>query len=131
MSEELLKFHHLGIASVCIEDSIEFIKRNFEIEYISEQIFDELQDGTLCIVSVKNHPDIELIAGNVVKNLIPKNRLFYHICYEVENIDLAVKRLTSESCVLVIDIKEAILFQNRRVCFLQSPIGLIELVEKD
>lgn len=91
MSEELLKFHHLGIASVCIEDSIEFIKRNFEIEYISEQIFDELQDGTLCIVSVKNHPDIELIAGNVVKNLIPKNRLFYHIFMRLKILILRLK----------------------------------------
>lgn len=120
-----MKFHHIGIATKNLETSLDFIKNNFEVINISEAIYDKSQNATLQIIETKD-VNIELVTGNIVQKIIDMKTTYYHICYEVENIDLAIKNF--QSAILISSPKPAKLFQNRLVAFLMTPIGLIELL---
>ena len=73
---------------------------------------------------------MELISGKQVENLLKKRITYYHICYEVENITEEKEKLIKNGAFLLSDEKEAVLFSNRKVCFLMTSYGMIELVEK-
>ena len=79
-----MKFHHIGIATKNIDKSLNFLKKQFEIEYISEKIFDEKQNAYLMLVKTKDMT-YELVSGKMVEKLIQKNITYYHICYEVKD----------------------------------------------
>lgn len=120
-----MRFHHIGIATKDLKVSLEFIRNNFEIINISEVIYDEKQDATLQMIETKD-VNIELVTGNIVQKLIDSKTSYYHICYEVEDIHKSIAEF--KGAILVSPPKEAILFNNRLVCFLMTPIGLVELV---
>ena len=121
-----MKFHHIGIATKNIDKSLNFLKKQFEIEYISEKIFDEKQNAYLMLVKTKDMT-YELVSGKMVEKLIQKNITYYHICYEVEDIEDAIKNIDG---MLISPPKEAILFNNRKVAFLITSLGVIELLEE-
>ena len=121
-----MKFHHIGIATNDIEKSLNFLKNQFKIVSISKKIFDEKQNAYLMLVKTEDMT-YELVSGEMVKNLIKKNITYYHICYEVKNLEKAIKQIDG---ILVSPPKEAILFNNRKVAFLITPLGLIELLEE-
>ena len=55
----------------------------------------------------------------------------YHICYETDEIEKEISRLTASGYVLTQEAMPAPAISGRRVAFLLNPaIGLIELVEK-
>jgi methylmalonyl-CoA/ethylmalonyl-CoA epimerase len=120
-----MKFHHIGIASKDLKKSFEFVKKNFEILSASEVIYDEKQDASLQIIYTKDL-SIELVSGNVVEKLIQNKTTYYHMCYEVEDIHQAIENF--QGAILVSSPKEAILFDNRLVAFLMTPLGLVELL---
>ncbi len=125
-----MKFHHIGIATDDIPSLIEKINKYFNLKNITDIVYDELQDGSLCMVTLDDGTNIELISGNIVENIVKKRRYLYHTCYSVEDIDSTIKSLISDGATLVSDTKEAILFDNKRVAFLMWDLGLIELVEE-
>jgi|GEM_PF-1620160 len=59
------KLHHLGYACHSIEEGIAVAKRNFTIISVGEIIHDALQNATLCLLTVKGAPNIELVSGEV------------------------------------------------------------------
>jgi len=120
-----MKFHHIGIATKSLKTSLEFVKKNFEVLNVSEEIFDEKQDATLQMIETKDL-NIELVTGNVVEKLIKAKTSYYHICYEVKDINEAIK--TFSGAILVSPPTPAILFDNRLVAFLITPLGLVELL---
>ncbi len=120
-----MKFHHIGIATKDLNTSLNFVKSNFEVSDISEVIYDKNQDATLQMIKTKD-VNIELVTGNKVQKLIDMKTTYYHICYEVEDINLAIENF--QGAILISSPKPAILFQNRLVAFLMTPIGLIELL---
>jgi methylmalonyl-CoA/ethylmalonyl-CoA epimerase len=69
---------------------------------------------------------------SIVRNLTKKfNNKIYHICYEVDNIEQAIKDLEEKGFVLIDPPRPAIFFDNRRVAFLSSIYcGIVELIEK-
>jgi methylmalonyl-CoA/ethylmalonyl-CoA epimerase len=69
----------------------------------------------------------ELVSGEVVKNFNEKNTTYYHICYEVDDIYKTIEEMDG---ILVSPPKKAVLFNNRKVCFMMTNIGLIEFLEK-
>ena len=73
---------------------------------------------------------IELVSGAVVANFVKKRVTYYHICYEVDDISKAIEEMSKNGALVVSPPKPAILFGNRNVAFLMSPIGLVELLEK-
>ncbi len=130
-----LLFHHLGIATKEI-DKTKSIYLN--LGFIStEIIFDPIQNVNICFLTKKDHPLLELVApineDSPVFNIIKKlGTTPYHICYEVDNLDEAIKNLKKQRFILTIAPVKAIAFKNRRICFLYNQqIGLTELLEKE
>lgn len=127
---EKLRFHHIGLATENIDESIEEMKNYFDIMDISDSVYDEKQDATLCMVTISDGTKIELISGNQVAKLVKKRQFLYHICYETDDIELQIKRFEELGSMVVSEPKEAILFGMKRVAFLMTNMGLVELVEK-
>lgn len=130
-----MNFHHLGIATNNIEDSISkyFI---FGYEQFTEIYFDPIQNVYITFISKKNSPMIEFVApvdqNSPILNTLNKNGTTpYHICFEVDDIYSEVEKLKKLKFIMVSKIVPAIAFQNRLVCFLYSKeSGLIELLNK-
>jgi methylmalonyl-CoA/ethylmalonyl-CoA epimerase len=125
-----MNLHHIGIACKNIELEIENIKKIHKVLAVSDIVYDKMQDASLCIIKTDNDINIELISGNMVQNLLKKRIQYYHVCFEVENINQEILRLRAEGAFLVSEPKEAILFNNKKVAFMQTSYGLIELLEK-
>jgi len=120
-----MKFHHIGIATKDLKKSLKFVQDNFEIKDISEEIYDKNQDATLQMIQTKDI-NIELVSGSMVEKLIKANTTYYHICYEVKDIFKAIDEF--KGTMVISTPKEAILFDNRLVAFLMTPLGLVELL---
>lgn len=125
-----MKFNHIGIACDDINKKLEFIKSVYEILNISEIIYDPEQNVELCFVETSDNIVLELVAGETVKTFCKKNQPFYHICYEVENLEDQLSKLIFNNCLQISVAKPAIAFNNRKVVFVHTPIGLIELLEE-
>ena len=125
-----MKFHHIGIATENINDSLEYLKNILEIDQISEVVYDKNQDAKLCMVTLKDGTKLELVSGNVVEKIVKKRQFLYHTCYEVKDIDKEIEKLEKLDAFLISSPKEAILFNNKKVAFLMTNIGLMELLEE-
>ena len=125
-----MKFHHIGVCCKNIEKEIKNIEKIHSIKSISNIVYDEKQEAELCMLEIEDGLKIELISGKQVENLLKKRMTYYHICYEVEDISIEKERLIKAGAYLVSDEKEAILFSDRKVCFLLVSYGLMELVER-
>ena len=124
-----MKFHHIGIAAEDINKTINYIKELMPVINISDIVYDELQDASLCMITLEDNTKIELISGKVVENVLKKRQFLYHTCYGVNNIEESVKKLISLGALQVNEVKPAVLFNNKKVVFLMTELGLIELVE--
>ena len=125
-----MKFHHIGIATENIESLIEYLKQILNIKDISETVYDKNQDANLCMLTLEDGTKLELVSGKVVEKIVKKRQFLYHTCYETENIEEEIEKLKKLDSFLVSEPKEAILFQNKKVAFLMTNIGLVELVEE-
>ncbi len=123
-----MKFHHIGIATKNIEKTLEWLKNQFQIVNISEKVYDENQDAFLIMIETVD-VNIELVSGNIVKKFIKKNITYYHMCYEVNDLNEAIENF--KNSILISKPTEAILFNNRKVAFLMTPIGIVELLEAE
>lgn len=123
-----MKFHHIGIATKNIDKTLNWIKKNFEIIQISPKVFDKNQDVYLQMIQTKDI-NIELVSGKTVEKFIEKNITYYHICYEVDDIYKAIESF--DKSIVISKPTPAILFDGRLVAFLITPIGLVELLQKD
>lgn len=125
-----MKVHHVGIACQDIEEAIENFKKFHLITWKSGIVTDALQHANLCIVKSDLGMDVEFISGEQVSKLLKKGISYYHICYEVISLDDVIEDFVRKGAIMVSEPKPAILFENRRVCFLYLPYGLVELLEK-
>lgn len=123
-----MKFHHIGIATNDIEKMILKLKKFYDISNISETVYDANQEANLCMLTMRDGLNLELISGKTVEKIIKKRQYLYHTCYTVENIDKTIKELEEDGAVLVREPREAILFENKKVAFLMWDLGLIELI---
>ena len=125
-----MKLHHIGIATEDIENLVEYLKQILNIKDISETVYDKNQDANLCMLTLEDGTKLELVSGKVVEKIVKKRQFLYHTCYETENIEEVKEKLKKLDSFLVSEPKEAILFQNKKVAFLMTNIGLVELVEE-
>jgi methylmalonyl-CoA/ethylmalonyl-CoA epimerase len=124
-----LLLHHLGYACKDIDSSVEYLKKYHSVIEVGDVIYDELQKAKLCFLEIANAPNIELVSGVPVANIVDSGLTFYHACYEVDNIDSAILEFKKDDAVLISKPLPAKLFANRKVAFLQTNLGLIELLE--
>ena len=125
-----MKFDHIGIACEDINVLLNKLKEFMNIINISDIVYDELQDASLCMITLEDNKKIELISGNMVANIVKKRQYLYHTCYSVSNIEETITKLINDGAMQVSDIKKAKLFGGKRVVFLMWDLGLIELVEE-
>ena len=121
-----MKFHHIGVATKNIDKTLKWLQNQFEVVNISEKVYDKNQDAYLQMIET-NDVNIELVSGNIVEKFIKKNTTYYHICYEVINLSEAI--IGFKNSLVISKPTEAILFNNRKVAFLLTPIGIVELLE--
>lgn len=124
-----MRLHHIGIAAGDMEHTISCLEEMFEVKKKSPITWDENQKAKLCMLELLDGSRMELVAGEAVKNIVKKRKL-YHVCYETRNLDASIKQLEQLGALLIVPPKEAVLFENRRVAFLQTEIGMVELLEE-
>jgi len=125
-----MKFHHIGVACKDIQAELQNIRKLHKIIEETPVVFDENQQAELCMITVEDGLNIELVSGAPVENLLKKRISYYHICYEVDDIDQSIETLIENGGMLISLPKEAILFNNRKVAFLMLSYGIVELLNK-
>jgi methylmalonyl-CoA/ethylmalonyl-CoA epimerase len=125
-----MKFHHVGVACKDIQAELQSIRKLHKIIEETPVVFDENQKAELCMITVEDGLNIELVSGAPVENLLKKRISYYHICYEVDDIDQSIETLIENGGMLISPPKEAILFNNRKVAFLMLSYGIVELLNK-
>jgi len=126
-----MRFHHTGIACRDIPETLEFVQRTFDVIQTSKIIYDERQDADLCLLELDDGSHIELVSGKAVEKFISKRQPLYHTCWLVPDIEHAIENLYDNGAILFSPPTQAILFNNRKVAFLFSNIGIIELLEEN
>jgi len=121
-----MKFHHIGIATRNIGKTLDWVSEHFQILTVSDKVYDENQGAYLQMVETID-VKIELVSGNIVEKFIQKNITYYHVCYEVKNLEESLKIF--KNSIVISKPSPAILFDYRRVVFLLTPIGIVELLE--
>lgn len=124
-----MKFHHIGIACDNIEEVLLFLEKTFTIMAKTDIIYDKNQDAKLCLVTTEDGTNIELVSGKTVTRFVKKRQFLYHNCWEVENMDKVIEKFCTNGSLLISESKPAKLFKNRKVAFLMSDIGIVELLE--
>ena len=124
-----MRFHHIGVATEDIDKMVIYLKNIMDLSEVGETVFDEKQNASLCMVTMTDGTQIELISGPVVEKLVRKRTFLYHICYETDDLEKQIEVLLAQGAMLVSESKEAILFGYKKVAFLMTEMGLIELVE--
>lgn len=130
LEKDEMRFHHIGIAAADIPKMQEYLKQIARVTDITDILFDEQQQAYVCMVTLSDGTEIELIAGPKVEKLVKKRTFLYHTCYEVADIDEKIEKLVQNGAMLVSEPKAAILFGLKRVAFLVTDMGLVELVEE-
>src|SRR5665213_2491803 len=123
-----MKFHHVGIACKNIDEEIANISKIHQVIHQSTKVFDQEQNAELVLLTLADGTKLELISGEQVETLLKKNITYYHLCFEVDDINTEIDRLVNEGAFLISAPKPAILFNNRLVAFLNVSYGMIELL---
>lgn len=127
------KFHHVGIATPSIEKTSRYY---LDAGYAcTEPVVDPIQDIRISFLTKAGMPTFELLEpvdehSPVVKFLADSKggATPYHICYEVPDIDVAIKDLRRLRFIPLSRPVPAVAMGGHRVCFLYNKdVGLIEL----
>jgi methylmalonyl-CoA/ethylmalonyl-CoA epimerase len=127
----MLKFHHLGIACENIREVSIFLESTFDISKKSKIIFLENQGVDACLLTNDDGTNIELVSGKTIQGFIKKKQFLYHSCWEVDDIDVTIKNFTDNGSLLISEPKPSLLFNSRKVAFLYTDIGILELLEAE
>lgn len=128
-----LQFHHIGIACRDVEKTKAFY---LELGYVATPTVDDpLQHVRVVFLNKPGQTRLELLEpldeqSPVSRTLQTAGVTPYHTCYEVENIETAIKALKERRFLLINGPVPACAMDNHRIAFLfQKNTGLIELVE--
>jgi methylmalonyl-CoA/ethylmalonyl-CoA epimerase len=130
-----MNFHHIGIATYNINESISRYLL-FGYNQTTSKYFDPIQNVNIAFMEKDNSPIIEFVEpvdeNSPILNTLKKNGTTpYHICFEVDDIHSEVEKLKKNKFILISKIVPAIAFNNRLVCFLYNKeSGLVELLNK-
>lgn len=117
--------HHIGLAVQRIEDVA--IPELVEIEDKNQGVriaFVRLED--CCVELLEPMDKSSPVAGSLKKN----NKLL-HICFEVNNLEEAIRSATSYGFRVIHSPVGAVAFGGRTICWIFSPVwGLIEILER-
>ena len=125
-----MKLHHLGIATKNIQKTELFVKKTHDLKNSIGPIWDKNLNANLQLLEINNGVSIELVEGPIVGTFVKKNINLYHFCYEVEDINFKANQFINNGGFIIVKPTPALLFENRLVTFISTPIGIIELLSK-
>lgn len=125
-----MKLHHIGIACTNIEEETQRLSMIHDIVKRTPIIADKAQNAELSLLTLADGTNIELVAGPAVETILKKKLTYYHLCFEVPDLDAEIQRLVSAGAILLSPPKPAPLFDNRLVAFLHVSYGIIELLSQ-
>jgi len=131
----VLRVHHYGFATESLERTAEVFR--LLGYHVTEPVFDSIQRVRLCFAKRKGQCPVELVcdcgAEGPTNGYISKiGSGFYHICYEVDDMEECIRTLRRRQFLLKQKPVKAIAFRGRRVAWLYNrDVGLVELLEKD
>lgn len=125
-----MRLHHIGVATKDIEATKAYIKNLYPVIKETDIIYDPNQDATLCMLTLEEGLELELIMGEKVNSFVDKKQYIYHLCFEVADMEEALAEYRKNRDIVMSKPTPAVLFDNRRVAFVFTPIGIIELVER-
>lgn len=128
-------FHHVGIAVSNLSTAIPIYKRLFGYEMISGPFDDPIQDVSVCFLSrAEGDTLIELVAPHgpksPIRRTLKKGGGVYHICYQVPDIEAAIRHLTEQDSLLLSGPVPAVAFDMRQIAWLMTESYLlVELLQ--
>ncbi len=124
-----MKFHHVGIACADLNAAKEWVRATHPIVEEIGPVTDPLQNASFITLRTQDGLLIELIAGGQVANILKKGVNLYHICYTVPDLDKAIADFEEREALVISGAKPSTLFHGKRIAFLNTPLGIIELLE--
>jgi len=117
------KFHHIGIGVRSIKD----------VTHFSERITDPIQKVSVAFLFL-NGIQVELIEpyghDSPIRESLDKGVKFLHICYEVSDIEMAIRTCRKHGFHCISQPVPAVAFNNRKIAWVYSnQYGLYELLE--
>jgi len=131
-----MRFHHVGVAVPSIEKALDYYIGVFGFEQVAPPVDVPMEHVRVCFVRADPGVMIELVEGvgdeSPVKALLERTGAgTYHICYQVDDIDAAIRILRRNKC-LPFKRFEMPTHGLRRFAFLLTPDRqLFELCEAD
>jgi len=134
MIETLVAFHHIGLAVRDFAAAREFYA--LQGYHCDVPVTDPLQDVELLFCTKTGSPSVELVKplherSPVANHLKQQSECFYHVCFEVSELQAALKTVYGVRRYLCVSPpKPAVLFGGRHVSFYYSRgIGLVEFLD--
>lgn len=98
-----MRFHHVGVAVRSIEKALEYYVGLFGFEQVAPPVDVPAEHVRVCFVRAEPGVLIELVEGvgedSPVEVLLERTGAgTYHICYEVDDIDAAIRILRRKKC---------------------------------
>jgi len=124
-----MKLHHIGIACSEIQEALAELKKIYTVSSVGPVVFDSVQNASLCMVETEHGVNFELVTGDRVSGLLKRKQSYYHLCYEVSDLEAETLVMIAAGAVAITKAEPAVLFDNRRVRFFMTPTGMIELLE--
>lgn len=94
-------------------------------------VYDPVQQAWLCMIWLDNGMGLELVEGKPVERYLLRGIRLYHVCYEVKDLGTEIRRISESGGIMVSGPAPAVLFGGRKVAFMYTRTGLIELLKEE
>lgn len=131
---QYFRFHHIGYAVKDINKVARYYEKAGWV--ISDTVTDTIQNTYIAFLTKKGMPKYELVApvdqnSPIVKTIEKLGNTTYHVCYAVDDIEVAIADLRKLHFVPLFNPVPAVGINNNLICYLYNPyVGLIEIVEE-
>ncbi len=136
MTTAAFKIDHIGIAVPDIERALSQYADMFGYKLLRGPYDDPQQQARVAFIGNDStgDPPLELVAplgaDSQVQRVLAKGLSLYHVCYEVPDLEEAIKHLRASGCLLVSGPTPAVAYDGRPIAWLYTPNRqLTELVE--
>jgi methylmalonyl-CoA/ethylmalonyl-CoA epimerase len=130
-----LTFHHVGIAVGDLQQAIPNYKDIFGYKIVSGPFDDPIQKVSVCFLSRgEGDATIELVAplgpNSPIDGTLKRGGGTYHICYQVDDINAAIRHLTERGSMLLSGPVSAVAFEMKEIAWVMTEAYLlVELVQ--
>lgn len=134
-SGSLLHFHHVGFVVPDITAGLSAFRQSLPLSWDGHVFSDPLQKVNVAFLSAApGEASIELVAPHSeespVSRFLVNGGGLHHVCYEVENLEDAVREMRSRGASIAGRPKPAVAFAGRRIAWVITREKLlIELLE--